>query len=71
MSLPRDNIGQHRNNTLCPQRQRRGNLVVVTGINIQLIAAQRQNLGDLGKVSAGFLDRDNIRDIAELGVGSR
>ena len=41
MGLGWQNVGQHRDDSLCPQRQGGGNLVVVAGIDGQVVPAQK------------------------------
>ena len=49
-------MGGHRQDALAAQGKQGDNLIVVSGIDIQIVAAQRCDLGYLADVAAGFLD---------------
>ena len=55
VGLTRHDVGQHRDDTLCTQRQQGNNLVIVARVDIQLVAAGLDDLCDVGDVAAGFL----------------
>ena len=60
-------VGQHADHALAAQRQHRYDLIVVAGVDVQLVAAQLRDLGDLHDVAAGFLDAVDVGQLAQLG----
>ena len=69
MNLAGDQVGQHRDDARCSQRQRRDNLVVIAGINVQGIAALSSDLRHLIEIAAGFLDRGNVVNLRQTLIG--
>ena len=60
MSLLRRHIGQHRDNSFAAKRKQRHDLIIVSGVQINVSVGQGHNLCHLGNITGGFLDTNNI-----------
>ena len=67
----RADVGEHRDDTLAAHGQQRDDLIVVAGVQIQLVADQRHGLHDLADVAVGLLDAADHRMIGQRRIGSR
>ena len=67
--LPGQNIGKDGNDTAAAHRKNGNDLVVVSGVNIQLIADKGRCGHDAGNVSVGLLDGGDIRVLGQLLIG--
>ena len=61
VGLPGGHMGQHGDDALAAQGQQGDDLVVVAGVDVQLVAAQGCDLRHLADVAAGFLDGVDLR----------
>ena len=59
-------IGHDADHALAAQSQQGNHLIVVAGINVQLVAAQLCDLGYLRDVAGSFLDAVNQRMLAQF-----
>ena len=63
----RRNIGHHADDPLAAQCQQRHNLVIVAGVDVQVIPTGRRNLGHLADVAAGLFHGVDVRVFGKLG----
>lgn len=69
--LPGDQVGENRNNPFAPQGQDGHHLVVVAGVEDEVIPAEVGGLRDLGDVPACLLYRYDVGVFAKLLIGFR
>ena len=63
----RQGVGKHRNYTFAAQSENGNDLVVVAGINVKFILAERGDLRNLRDVAGGFFDANDIGVIGKRG----
>ena len=69
MGLGGHDVGQHRDHAAAAHREDGHHLVVVAGIDIQLIPHQSRGLHDPGDVAVGLLDSHDVGVFGEGQVG--
>ena len=62
-------VREYGDNAQRTQRHEGNGLVVVAGVDIQLVAAERTRLRNGGDIAVRFLGRDNVLMLAQLRVG--
>ena len=67
----RQNVGDHGDHALRPQGEEGGNLVVVAGVDIQLIAAEGHRIRQGGDIAVGLLDAADVLVLREHLVSLR
>ena len=70
-SLLRKNVGKHGDNALSAKRHYGNYLVIVTGIDVDIVAAKVRDLCDLGNISACFLNCNDVRMLCKNCTGCR
>ena len=66
MGILRRYIGKHTDDALAAQCQKRDDLVIVAGVNVQVVATEFGDFRYLGDVAAGFLDSVDVRQLCQL-----
>ena len=70
-SLLRKNVGKHGDDALTAERHNGDYLVVVAGVNVDIVAAKVRDLCDLGNISACFLNCNDVRMLCKNCTGCR
>ena len=66
MGVARRHVGQHADHALAAQRQQRNDLVIVAGVDVQILPAGGGDLRHLADVAAGFLHCVDVRVLGKL-----
>ena len=56
LGLCRHHVGEHGDHTAAAQREQRNDQVIISGVEVQLVADKCHRGDDLGQIAVGFLD---------------